>query len=229
MNDSTDNTPTFQPIQLFEEDFNLEIECAYLEFTDIPDTEDIEFDFINMDSSDLTRAKKTKFWDFLVNNLGVHLRYGEKLTIDKLISYYPSYEEPLFHLKNNLHFSIEQCYGWILKYCGIDGASSKTKDKKIKKLQSVCMDKGGQVVDEVYLILIKMLRNNPEEETVIRVWEIIAYMASYCLPSANFLYPVYNYLLTVIEHHPEAESKSWARYTLKRLYRLVIFYTIYSY
>jgi len=218
MEESTENV-AFSPFELFAEDFNLELDPKELEITDVPDSEDVDFDFINLDSTDLTRAKKSNFWDFLINTLGVHIRYGEKLTIDKLISYYPSYEEPLFYMKNNLHFSVERCYGWILKYAKIDGSESKSPYKKVKKLQSVCMDKGDEIVDEVYLILIKMLRKNPEVHTIIKIWEYLAFMASYRLPSQKFLYPVYNYLLTVIEHNPSTDSKTWAKYVLKRMYR----------
>jgi hypothetical protein len=218
MEESTENA-TYSPFELFEEDFNLELEPKELEITDVPDSEDVDFDFINLDSADLTRAKKSNFWDYLINTLGVHIRYGEKLTIDKLISYYPSYEEPLFYMKNNLHFSVERCYGWILKYAKIDGLESKGPHKKVKKLHSICMDKGEQIVDEVYLILIKMLRKNPEIHTIIKIWEFLAFMASYRLPSLKFLYPVYNYLLTVIEHNPSTDSKTWAKYVLKRMYR----------
>jgi hypothetical protein len=219
MNDSTENA-NYEPIQLFQEEFNLNRTPEELDFVDVPESEDIDFDFINMDSGDLTKAKKTMFWEHLVNSLGVHLRYGEKLSIDKLISYYPSYEEPLFFLKNHFHFPVEQSYGWILKYTAIDGTETKNREAKIKKMQTVCMDKGAPLVDEIYLILIKMLRNNPEEDTIPKVWEALAFMASYQLPSDSFKYPVMNYFLTVIEHHPDPEFKMWARYVLKRVYAL---------
>lgn len=140
--------------------------------------------------------------------------------IDKLISYYPMFEEPLFTVKNSLNFSVEQCYKWIMKYAKIDGHDTKRAETKIKKMMSVCMDKGTQIVDEVYLTLIKMLRHNPETETIANIWEILAYMASFVLPSRHFLYPVYNWLLMVIEHHPDPLSKKWARYILKRMYLL---------
>ena len=218
MEDSTENA-AFSPFQLFEEDFNLALDPMGLEITDVPDSEDVIFDFINLDSNDLTRAKKSNFWDFLINNLSVHIRYGEKLSIDKLISYYPSYEEPLFFMKNNLHFSVERCYSWILKYAKIDGNATKSPAKKIKKIQSVCMDKGEQIVDEVYLTLVKLLRKNPEEHTCLKIWEVLGFMASFKLPSVKFLFPMYNYLLTVIEHNPSPDSKTWAKYVLKRMYR----------
>lgn len=217
--EETSDTPEFNPFDLFQEDFNLELEPGELEITDIPDSDDVNFDFINLDSVDLTRAKKSVFWEYLINTLGVHIRYGEKLTIDKLISYYPSYEEPLFNMKNNLHFSVERCYSWILKYAKIDGSITKSPNKKIKKMQSVCMDKGKEIVDEIYLILIKMLRKNPEDHTIIKIWECLAFMGSYQLPSRQFLYPFYNYLLTVIELNPNTDSKTWAKYVLKRMYR----------
>ena len=219
MNDSTENE-NYHPMQLFEEEFNLKRDPQSIEYTDIPESEDVEYDFINMESSDLTKAKKTKFWEYLVNTLGIHLRYGEKLSIDKLISYYPSYEEPLFFLKNSFHFAVEQSYGWILKYTGIDGTQTKNREKKIKEMQTVCRDKGDSLVDEIYLIIIKMLRNNPEDETIPKVWELFAFMASYKLPSESFKFPVFNYLLAVIENHPDPEFKCWAKYVLKRMYSL---------
>lgn len=130
------------------------------------------------------------------------------------------FEEPLFTVKNSLNFSVEQCYKWIMKYAKIDGHDTKKAENKIKKMMSICMDKGSQIVDEVYLTLIKMLRHNPETETIANIWEILGYMASFVLPSKRFLYPVYNWLLMVIEHHPEPLSKSWGRYILKRMYCL---------
>ena len=217
--EESSESPKFSPFELFKEDFNLDMEPGELEITDVPDSEDVNFDFINLDSVDLTRAKKSVFWEYLINSLGMHIRYGEKLSIDKLISYYPSYEEPLFNMKNNLHFSVERCYSWILKYAKVDGSLTKSPHKKVKKLQSICMDKGDEIVDEVYLTLIKLLRKNPEEHTIIKIWEFLAFMASFRLPSRNFLYPVYNYLLTVIEHNPNTDSKTWAKFVIKRMYR----------
>ena len=63
---------------------------------DIPITDDINFDQVSLDIETLSKMKKNKFWNYLINNLPIHLRYGKELTIDELISYHDVYEEPLF-------------------------------------------------------------------------------------------------------------------------------------
>lgn len=67
----------------FEEEFRLDREPVPENFAEVPESEDAEFDFINMDASDLQMSKKTNFWKFLIENLGVHIRYGKKLSIGK--------------------------------------------------------------------------------------------------------------------------------------------------
>lgn len=59
-------------------------------------SEDINFDSINLDMETVKKMKNSNFWTFLIENIQLHLRFGEALTIDELISFYPKYEEPLF-------------------------------------------------------------------------------------------------------------------------------------
>ena len=48
----------------------------------------------------------------------------------------------------------------------------------------------------------------------------MACVCSCLIPSEDFIYPVYFYLFSVIDNHPEERFKEWAKYCLKRLYYL---------
>ena len=85
---------------------------------------------------------------------------------------------------------------------------------------TIVLENEDAVKDELYLILIKQSRNNPRKESMERVWHILALACSIILPSKGFLPALYNYLLMVIDNHPEQRFKEWAHYSLKRLYNL---------
>ncbi len=61
--------------------------------------------------------------------------------------------------------------------------------------------------DEVFLTIIKLIRNNPRPDIINNIWYIFKIIASSISPSENFKYAIYNYLFMVIDNHPEEESK----------------------
>lgn len=188
-------------------------------FTNIPMSTDISYEYISLDINRLNRVKKSNFWTYLIENLPLHLRFGETLTIEKLISFYPKYEEPLFKMKANLHFFVEKIYNWILSLLSV-GEKKINPEKKIKNIINLCLEKEKVLVNEVYLILIKLFRNNPNKEMTEKLWQLIACISACLLPSEDFIFPIYFYFFSIIDNHPEERYKEWAKYSLKRLYFL---------
>jgi len=183
-------------------------------FLEVPITDDIQFEYIQLDLERLNRLKKTSFWHYLLGILQPHLRFGEPLSIDNLISYYTSYEQPLFTMKTSLHFFVEKIYNWIVKI--ITEQTDTNRDKRIKNIISLCLEKEKILTDETFLIAIKMLRKNPNKDFEERAWQLLACISNSLLPSEEFVYPLYNYYVTVIDNHPEERQKEWARYCIKR-------------
>lgn len=87
----------------------------------MPITDDINFDCINLDMHTLKKLQDNNIWLYLVEKLPLHLRFGKNLTIDELVSFHPSYEEPLFAVNQNLYFYVEKIYNWLLKLTGVIG------------------------------------------------------------------------------------------------------------
>ena len=200
--------------------FDLNQQIPEPAFTNIPMSTDISYEYISLDITRLNKVKKSNFWTHLIETLPLHLRFGETLTIEKLISYYPKYEEPLFKMKANLHFFVEKIYNWILSLLSIGEKKLKNPEKKIKNIVNLCLEKGGVLINEVYLILIKLFRNNPNKEMMEKLWQLIACVSACLLPSGDFIFAVYYYFFNIIDNHPEERFKEWAKYSLKRLYFL---------
>lgn len=183
-------------------------------FIEVPITDDIHFEYIQLDLERLNKIKKTSFWNYLLNVLQPHLRFGDTLTIDNLIAYYPSYEQPLFTFKSSLHFFVEKIYNWIHKVITEQGNNF---EKKIKNIISLCLEKEKALTDETYLTIIKLLRKNPNKDVEERCWQLLACVSNSLLPSEDFIYALYNYYVTVIDSHPEERKREWGRYCIKRL------------
>lgn len=200
--------------------FDLSLPYERPSFIEVPASSDIGFEYIQLDLERLNNLKKNNFWNYLINNIQPHLRFGETLTIDKLISYYPKYEEPLFTMKNSLNFFVEKIYHWVIKLTEDEEDNVANIEKKIKSLAGICLDKDKVLTDETFLILIKQQRNNPNKDDVERIWQLLACLSNSLLPSENFIYPLYNYYVAIIDNHPEERIKEWAKYCIKRLYEL---------
>lgn len=210
---ATDSDIQDQDQQALNNNFNLASPPFAPSFLEVPLTEDINFEYIQLDLERLNRLKKTSFWTHLLNVLQPHLRFGETLSIDNLISYYPSYEQPLFTMKSSLDFFVEKIYNWITKIINEQG---ENHDKKIKNIVSLCLEKDKILTDETLLTIVKMLRKNPNKESEERTWQLLACVSNSLLPSDDFTYALYNYYVNVIDNHPEDRQKEWARYCIKR-------------
>lgn len=189
---------------------------------DAPASEDADFDYINLDLEVLNKLKTSKFWDFVMDNVTPHSRFGEVLNIDKMMSYYPQFEEPLQKVKSELVFVVEKIFKWILKISESDPAQrTKNPARKIRKIIHIVLDKGEPLSTELYLTLIKFIRNHhplkDERKRVEKLWHLMACVCSCVLPEPESLYPIYNYLVSVIDNHSEDYQREWARYCLKRL------------
>lgn len=138
---------------------------------DVPVTDDVNFDCVNLDMETLRKIQKSNFWQYLVENLPLHLRFGRSLTIDELISFHPSYEEPLFSMSQNLHFFVEKTYKWLLKLTGVlDQNQMQKNEKRLQNMIGLCHEKDKILTNELYLTLIKFLRKNPDEKGVVLTW-----------------------------------------------------------
>ena len=202
--------------RLFAKPFDLQQQSEDPQVSELPFSEDIHFEYVNLDLERLGKLKKTNFWIYLLENLKPHSRFGEILSIDQLISYYPKYEEPLFPLKSKHHFFIEKIYGWILKLIGESERSSKNPDGKMKKLINFALENEDCLRDEIYLLLIKLMRNNTKTNLAEKVWNIFSLACGSFLPSKAFLPAVYHYLVSVTDNFPEERIKEWANYAIKR-------------
>jgi hypothetical protein len=206
--------------RVFSKPFDLNQQAEEIPVVELPFSEDIQFEYVNLDLERLGKLKKTNFWMFLLENLKPHARFGEILNIDQLISYYPKYEEPLFPLKSKYHYFVEKIYSWVMKLIGESETPTKNPDAKFKKFITFALDNEECLRDEIYLLLIKLMRNNPKQDTLEKVWSLFSLCCGTFLPSGTFLPAVYNYLVSVSDNYPEERFKEWANYSLKRLYYL---------
>lgn len=207
-------------VKLFNKNFDLATIADEQNLSEVPLSDDVTFEYINLDLDRLNQSKKNNFWTYLLEVLQPHIRLGEVLTIDKLISHYPSFEEPLFPLKSKLNFVVEKIYNWILRLIGDSEVIVKRPEEKIKKMITMILDSDESIKDEFYLTLIKCSRNNPKKDSTEKVWHLLALTCGIVIPSQKFLPAIYNYLILVIDNFPDERFKEWARYCLKRLFYL---------
>ena len=57
-----------------------------------------------------------------------------------------------------------------------------------------------QIIDEIYLLLFKQIRNNPLQDSIIKLHELILVMTTY-FPSSNFIRPFIYHLLSINSFH----------------------------
>lgn len=192
---------------------------------DAPLSEDIDFDYIHLDLETLNGLKSANFWSYLLDNTEPQVRFGETLNIDQMMSLTEKFEQPMLKIKDENIFIVEKIFVWMKKVCDPStDQSRKGPENKIRKIINIAQDKGPQIIKELYLLVIKFLRNSEpgkeEYKRMERVWHLMSCVCSCVLPPPDFIYPIFNYLVSVINNNPNERYKEWSRFCLKRLFML---------
>ena len=65
---------------------------------------------LSIDEETLVQIKNTSFWKFLAKNIPGHYSWGRKISLDDLISFTDSIDEPLFLLPKSLQFLSQNAF-----------------------------------------------------------------------------------------------------------------------
>jgi hypothetical protein len=104
----------------------------------------------------------------------------------------------------------------------VEQASIKQKEKAKYTVCKIAMENSFRIKDEIMLLCIKQIRKNKRKLSAESAWGMLACMLSLTSPSEGLSYPMMNWLINVVELHPNQAYKDWASYCLARAYRTFI-------
>jgi len=225
--EEVDQDPDWTDVDAFEKAFNLRRGIQLLSIENAPESTAVEFNPSNIDSDDLANIKDTifsGFWEYLNTITPIHYKWGKKLSLDEIMLHSEDMEEPITRIPKSLVGTAMKTFKDILMYCGDTprgmGVSkgSGMDDILSSFLGSVCLQTA-KFRDEVFVQLVKQLRNNPSDESQKNAWGMFACLASCCSPSREFLNPLCNWLVGIIENHDQSLYKTMGKYVLAKVYK----------
>ena len=113
---------------------------------------------------------------------------------------------------------VNKIYKSLIKLVTKNGEKNRRNDK-IKNISLKLFESDKSITDEFYLTLIKLSRNNPKDESKIKIWDFINLFSAIHHPSEDMTYLLMNYLTIVIDHLPSTQIKTFAQRTLKQLFK----------
>jgi len=105
----------------------------------------------------------------------------------------------------------------ITMYCGDVPTAMPVEDVLSSFLASVCLQPA-KFRDEVFIQLIKQLRQNEGDQSGKAAWQMLSCLASCCSPSKDFLNPLMNWLHSISDNHQISSYKTSAKYVLAKVY-----------
>lgn len=149
--------------------------------------------------------------------------------MDEIMRHSLDMEEPVTKIPKNLIGTAMKCFQQILLYCKDSGDWGEMKpmldnDLLVEFLSNVTFQTG-KFRDEIFIQLLKQLRQNNDQQSYTKAWHMLACLASCCSPSKEFLKPLMNYLKKIAENDSISAYMHWAKYVLVKVhmaYKLLV-------
>lgn len=223
--EEVDQDPDWTDEDALSKPFNLRRGIQILNLDNVPASSSVDFKPNEMPSEDLAtiRDPTNHFWEYLKQITPVHYKWGKKMELDEVMEFSEDIEEPVTRIPKSLVGTAMKIFKDITMYCGdaprgMGGSKGSGMDDILSSfLGSICMQTA-KFRDEAFVQLVKQLRNNPSDESQKNAWAMLACLASCCSPSREFLNPLMNWLLNIIESHNQSLYKTMGKCVLAKVY-----------
>jgi hypothetical protein len=125
---------------------------------------------------------------------------------------------PLLNIPSQLEDVALQCYKNLMSYMG-DRKSSKKPLLHLKKHLKLTFTAAEDLKDEVYVQILRQIRQHPDYEKSLKGWNFLAVLASCYAPSNELYYSILNYLIYEIRNNLDNNIVKRSNYILIRLTR----------
>ena len=168
----------------------------------------------------LTAVKGMNFWSYLARNVPAHYSWGTKISLDDIMSWSKTMDEPILRLPKSQYQLAVTIFRCICRVCGDEDepATFKQREKSRMLLIKVGMEKSQRIRDEIILQLVKQIRKNKGKLSTESAFSLLGCVVSTILPSEELIYPLMNWLVSMIDLHTNDAYRDWSRYILSRVY-----------
>ena len=87
----------------------------------------------------------------------------------------------------------------------------------MKRMVKMAVKNSAELRDEIYLQIIKQLRNNNIQESKYEAWKLLCVISCFICPSESSVYAILNYIKYVIENDRDDETRCCARFIFVRV------------
>lgn len=126
--------------------------------------------------------------------------------------------KPLLKISEEVHDVAIQCFKNLLSYMG-DRKSSKKPLQHLKKHLRLTMWAPEDLKDEVYIQVLKQIKEHKDHDRCMRGWNFFAILASCYAPSIELYYSILNYLIYEIKNNIDQNIVKRCNYIFVRLTR----------
>lgn len=168
----------------------------------------------------LAAAKGMNFWVYLAKNVPAHYSWGNKVSLDDLMSWSKTIDEPILRLPKSQYQLAVTIFRSILRVCGDEEeqATFRQKEKARMLLIKLGMEKSQRIKDEIILQIVKQIRKNKGKLSTENAFSLLAGVLSAINASENLVFPLLNWLISMIDLHQNDAYRDWSRFILCRVY-----------
>ncbi|KAL4466910.1 hypothetical protein ABPG74_010507 [Tetrahymena malaccensis] len=198
---------------------------------DIPNTnnkalnqksKDSLIDFKECNEVMIQKIENCNYFDQIKNIVDIQKStYNDKISTEKLFSYQKKQlKKPLTSIDKHYEPIATKAFSYMLKYAGDKPCEERHPRILAWKLAQLILDQDEQTVtDEIFILAIKQLTNN-SEENIESYFKMAALIASCVVLSCRIVFPAMNFFLEQARHYEKIGKErlmEWCKYILSRI------------
>ena len=171
-------------------------EPLFLEFNELPISNDVYLDFELLDAHFIEELKKESFEETWRKYIIERTIWGHKQKYSKLMSFQSKMlDNSLLDLPSKFKDLSKKMFKYVLQYSD-DRKTKFPKSTQLKKLINLLLfEKNSSFLqDEIYLQIMKQLSNNPDKNSMKQLLKLLAIISSLIPPTSNILMSILNFL-----------------------------------
>ena len=182
-----------------------------------PLSKDMYFRKETFSEDQLKKIKAADFWKFCNENVITKgYSFIDLGSVETRMEYSHDLLVPLTELQGEIKSVGIKVFRTIYKICE---DRRRLPFAKVRKLIQILLTSPTEVKDEFYLQMVKQLRSNPYSHNNNNEWVLLAVVSGFVSPSEYFFYNMHKYLFNVVQSSHNQETRMWACYIMKRLFR----------
>lgn len=164
----------------------------------------------------LQKMKETEYFEHCRDFMPKRTSWGKEIPFEKIIAHQKSIiSHSMTDLPKNLEKLAIQCHKCLLSYTG-ERKSKKPELDHSHKLITMGLDAPSELRDEMYFQMFKQINQNPNKDSTLRVWRILAILSSLFIPSELNYHAILNFLYNQANTDDE-DFRQYSKFCLKRI------------